>query len=128
MLRICALVAPILCLCAACGSAGNLVGTWTDSSQGLTITLNPDSTYKQQTKKGNQAADVTGHYTFSGSKLTLTPEAVTGEGISKNTQDRIQKAMAPQMGKPEPHNIEFTTPDRIDMGEGMVTETLDRVK
>jgi hypothetical protein len=36
--------------------------------------------------------------------------------------------MAPSFNKPIKANVEFTTPDRVNITQGIMTETLDRAK
>jgi hypothetical protein len=126
---------PLAAICAAsailigCGNAGNIVGTWNDPSLGETFVANADGSYSRISQKGNHVMTIVGHYTFKGSTLEMTPTGVQfNKAYTAEIIDHLQTTMAPSFNKPIKANVEFTTPDRVNITQGIMTETLDRAK
>lgn len=113
-----------LVACAGCGNSGNIVGTWVDDSQGLTVTFDPDGTYHQLSHKGPASVDISGTYTFSRDHLTLRYKGATFQNVPERGQEDFKDNFAHRPD--EESTIEFVTPDVINMKRGVTSETFNR--
>jgi major membrane immunogen (membrane-anchored lipoprotein) len=113
---------------AACGNSGVLNGTWSEPEEHLTIDFNPDGTFVQTNSHGPLHLSYDGHYTFSRNHLSMKFEKVTYQGVPEAEKAKLAQAANYVLGTHEDADIEFLTPDRINVVNGMKTETMDRSK
>jgi hypothetical protein len=128
-LRLSALAASVLSsVLLGCGKAGDIVGTWTESEQHLTVQYKPDGTFMETVKKGPLSFIYEGHYSLTGNNLRVTWDKAKLDKASPALQQEFQDSIQGMVGKENESVVEFLNPDRINLTRGGTIETFDRVK
>ncbi len=119
---------PLVIGLASCGNSGDIKGKWSEPEQHVTLELKPDQTFAQTIVHGPLSANIAGHYTFGGNHLVLKIEKMDFQGGPAKDTAAMQEAMRKNIGTQDESDIEFLTPDRINIKRGVRQDTFDRVK